>query len=363
MSSQRRYFETFDAFRFFAFFLVFISHLPFPNFPTLAYFQSSGGTGVTFFFVLSGFLISYLLMEEKRHNAHISLKHFFIRRVLRIWPLFYLMLAFAYATPYILQILGLSSSDEGYSPNWTMSLLFLENYQMIITDSFPNTSPMRVMWSLCIEEHFYILWGIVFSLMPLRFTPYFIGICIAIANVARYYFKAHGWNDIDLLTNIDYFAYGTAAAYVLLYKESLLKQIGRWSKAVIALITTGILFLVFLYPNISYPIWLPASSLGPLFALMILFTLSEPVKLRISDRNGLSKMGVYTYGLYLYHTIVINLLLQLNKRFGWELDQSWDVLGFTALALAMTLVISMASFYLFEKPFIRLKKYFYPSLR
>ncbi len=74
-------------------------------------------------------------------------------------------------------------------------------------------------------------------------------------------------------------------------------------------------------------------------------------------------MGTYTYGLYLYHTIVINLLLQLNKRFGWELDQVWDVVGFTALALLLTLGISMASYYFFEKPFIRLKKYFYPRLR
>lgn len=363
MSQERTYFETFDAFRFFAFFLVFISHIPLPGFDVINLFQSSGGTGVTFFFVLSGFLISYMLMHEKLNSGKLDFKKFFARRVLRIWPLFYLMLAFAFATPYILDFIGLSYSNEGYEPNWLMSCLFLENYQMIITDSFPNASPMRVMWSLCVEEHFYILWGILFSILPLRATPWIVVGSILVANISRFVFMQKGWVDADLLTNIDYFGYGTAAAYILLFRKQWIDKLSLWpmfTKYGLALLTLG---LVFLYPNINYYFWVPALSLGVLFSLLILFTLPKTGRIYIPQNNLLSRLGLYTYGLYLYHTIIINLFLQLMKRQNLAIDTWLEALIFFLLALLATVLISMASYYFFEKPFIRMKKYFYPKLK
>ena len=129
---------------------------------------------VSFFFVLSGFLITYIILEEKETTGKLNLSSFFIRRILRIWPLYYLMVAIAFLTPYLLSRFNISYSNEGYSPNWLWTILFLENYKMIITDSFPNVSPLRVMWSLCVEEHFYIVWGLALWKVKMKHLPFTI---------------------------------------------------------------------------------------------------------------------------------------------------------------------------------------------
>ena len=89
---KREYFQSFDALRFISFFLVFLLHTPVDENSFMSFFSKSGGTGVSFFFVLSGFLITYILIIEKKNFNKISLKNFFVRRILRIWPLFYLMI-------------------------------------------------------------------------------------------------------------------------------------------------------------------------------------------------------------------------------------------------------------------------------
>lgn len=168
MTPNRRHFHSFDAFRFIAFFLVFCQHLPIPESSIFYFFSKSGGVGVSFFFVLSGFLITYILLHEKVNTGRVFLKKFFVRRVLRIWPLFYAMILFAFITPLLLAKFNIAYTNEGYEPNWLCSVLFLENYKMMFTNSFPNVSPLRVMWSLCVEEHFYIVWGIFVSILSLQ---------------------------------------------------------------------------------------------------------------------------------------------------------------------------------------------------
>ena len=84
LNTSRRYFHTFDALRFFSFLLVFFQHLPGSGFRIVDFFQKSGEVGVSFFFVLSGFLITYILLYEKTTKEKIKLKNFFIRRILRI---------------------------------------------------------------------------------------------------------------------------------------------------------------------------------------------------------------------------------------------------------------------------------------
>jgi peptidoglycan/LPS O-acetylase OafA/YrhL len=108
----KRHFHTFDALRFLAFLKVFMLHIPIGYPQLFAYLKGGGSIGVQFFFVLSGFLITYLLAEEKQRTGRINIRLFLLRRALRIWPLYYLMVAFAFATPYILSVLNLNHSDE-----------------------------------------------------------------------------------------------------------------------------------------------------------------------------------------------------------------------------------------------------------
>jgi peptidoglycan/LPS O-acetylase OafA/YrhL len=357
MENTKKHFHTFDALRFFSFFVVFLHHLPIDESSFFHFFSKSGGVGVSFFFVLSGFLITYILMKEKHLNGNISLKNFLIRRILRIWPLFYTMLLFAFLTPYILKLFQLSYSDAGYAPNWLMSVLFLENYQMMITDSVPNVSPLWVMWSLCIEEHFYLVWGFVFFVIPIKKTPYLILISIFIANISRIIYSQFHLGTFDLLTNVDYFAYGAIPAYLLVIRNDI------WSKIemIPMYVRYGLLFLtlswVFVLPNFQneYLDLFAPTLYGLMFASVILFTLTHRNSIQIPDRFLMSKLGKYTYGLYLFHTIIINFLIHIKPVLPFEID----MITFAFIALLSTILVSMLSYHLFEKQFLKLKKYFY----
>ena len=321
----RRYFHTFDALRFFAFLKVFLLHIPIVAYPWFNYIKAGGGIGVQFFFVLSGFLISYIILEEKQRTGKLNLKNFFVRRVLRIWPLYYLMVLVAYSTPYILtHFLHINSSGEGYEPELWVSLTFLENYKMMMTQQHANVSPLSVMWSLCIEEHFYIVWGVVLYYMHIRHVPKLITGSLIIAIVARVLFYRYSLAASDLFTNIDLFALGAIPAYLLIKKPEVIDRgIGRMSYWVKVLFVALILIVVTVcsqYAGNDKVFIIVTTVLGVLFSLLIVLTLPQKNPLRIKDRNVFSRMGVYTYGLYLYHILVINLLRQVFKGKGWDVD-------------------------------------------
>ena len=178
---KKLHFHSFDAFRFFAFLKVFLLHAPLVVATQSDSFmmwyndhiRAGGGIGVSFFFVLSGFLITYILTHDKINHGKINVKKFFVRRAFRIWPLFYLMVIIALVIPPdFAKEIGYHMNGGGYETDWRYSFSFLENYKMIIMDNVPKTSPLSVFWSLCIEEHFYIIWMIVFFFLKTILTVF-----------------------------------------------------------------------------------------------------------------------------------------------------------------------------------------------
>ena len=355
-NTSRRYFHTFDALRFFSFLLVFFQHLPGSGFRIVDFFQKSGEVGVSFFFVLSGFLITYILLYEKTTKEKIKLKNFFIRRILRIWPLFYVMILFAFISPFILQYLNLPHSNEGYAPNWFASIFFGENYKMMIEGTFPDGAPLRIMWTLCVEEHFYIIWGLALYFLPTRKVPNLIVLSIIIANITRVIYLNLHIPMLDIFSNIDYFAYGAIPAYLIIFKPKAMEYINTISlyvKYLSLIFTVAIMFTLPNYPS-SLTTLLSPTIMSVFFVVIILFTLT-PRSIYIKDSNIMSKLGVFTYGLYLYHTIVIIFIMQVLKKLPFDLN--WLTLAI--ISLVITVLISIVSYHLFEKQFLKLKKYFY----
>lgn len=220
MSTARIHFHSLDALRFLAFLKVFLLHIPTQgDFPVFGYLQYGGGIGVAFFFVLSGVLISYLLVHEKQLKGQIIPKQFLLRRILRIWPLYFLLVILAYALPFTFrENIGMHMVSAGYEPDWRYSFSFLENYSMLLSDNFPKTSPLSVFWSICIEEHFYLFWLISLYFIPVRHILKFLGICFLLAWLARWFepfvFANSTITTNDLFTNLDYFAAGGLVGYV-----------------------------------------------------------------------------------------------------------------------------------------------------
>jgi peptidoglycan/LPS O-acetylase OafA/YrhL len=251
INSKKQHFDTFDALRFISFLIVFLSHIPIPSTSLFNFVSHSGNIGVTFFFVLSGFLITYILLHEKKNINTINLKSFLFRRILRIWPLFYLMILFAFATPIILEHLHLPSSNQGYDPNWIVSCLFLENYVMMFTNSFPNASPLRVMWSLCVEEHFYIIWGLFIYLLPLKRIPILIIGSILLASITRIIYYNFDITCYDIFSNIDYFAFGAIPAFIITIKPEFFSKISNLPRMILILILSVTVLLVFSAPQLD----------------------------------------------------------------------------------------------------------------
>jgi len=357
MNQSKIYFHTFDALRFFSFLLVFLHHSPFEKPVVVEFFTKSGGIGVSFFFVLSGFLITYLLLYEKQNRGRISLKNFFLRRILRIWPLFFAMILFAFLTPYILNLFSLPFSSTGYQPNWWMSIFFLENYQMMILNEFPNVSPLGVMWSLCIEEHYYIIWGLLLFFIPIKNVPLLIIFSIIIGNIGRIVYYFAGINTIDIFSNIDFFATGAIPAYLLICKNDFFHSTKWFSKQALVLVILITLLIIIVTPNLNYSwkylVSLPILSF--LFSVIISFTLLQKSRLYIPDNVIFSKLGIYTYGLYLYHTICINFIIQMANILPFQIN--WLIGGI--LSLILTIIVSIISYHIYEKQFLKLKKYFY----
>ena len=361
--ARGRHFHTFDALRFLAFFKVFLVHVPVSGF-ALDFVKAGGVVAVRFFFVLSGFLITYLILAEKEQTGRLAFKYFMVRRMLRIWPLYYLIVAFAFLTPYILAALNLEHSDAGYAPNYLFTVAFLENYVGIVNHGAPNVSPLGVIWSVCVEEHFYIIWGLALWFLRTRQVPRLIAFSLGLAVVSRSVFVVLGYETLDLFTNIDLFAMGAVPAYLITTREERLIALVDSASPRLKRFYIGLVVgVVLVASNTSGPLAevIGPSVLGVLFSGLLTLFLSTRSSFEISDSNVLSKLGRYTYGLYFYHVIVINFLSRLFLRAGWNPFGLTAGLPHTVLALGASVAVSAISYHWFERPFLDLKRYGSPG--
>lgn len=368
---DKKYFHTLDALRFFAFLKVYLLHLPEQgDFPIFEYIKSGGGFGVSFFFVLSGFLITYILVHEKTVRERFDVKKFFIRRSLRIWPLFYLLIIIAFLLPYDFKTqIGFHMIGGGYEFDWRYSLTFLENYKMLLMDNFPKTTPLSVFWSLCIEEHFYIVWMLTLFVLPVRYFKYFLISCIPLAITARWFELSitHNVNmqSIDLLTNMDLFAIGGLLGFATAKNYSLIAnfilKIPIWLKIIITILATSVF--------VFHPIFVPQDNTHFSFifaqtiiaisctALIALFIPTNSTY-KISDTNPLSYLGRISYGLYVYHIIVIHVLFKYCLHEKIILDNWLNLGGFMTISFILSVGISSLSYHYFEKPILKFRNRF-----
>ena len=369
---KKRYFHSIDSLRFFAFLKVYLLHLPIQgDFPIFSFLKSGGGIGVSFFFVLSGFLISYLLIFEKVKKNRINLKKFFFRRALRIWPLYFLMVIIVFIIPFdFKEKIGFHMVGGGYDLDWKYSFTFLENYKMLLADQFPKTTPITVFWSLCIEEHFYLLWMISLFIIPIKHVLKFLFLCIFISWEARA-LETNIFNNSlivsnDLFTNLDYFAIGGLLAYFIVtdyqkiidFIQNISVQIKRLMVIVVVLV---VVFQKYILPNEYGTILyiLRPTIISLLFCILISIFLPENSSIKIKSKL-LSFLGVRGYGLYIYHIIFIHCGFQYCITENIKID-NWLVIGaFIIFTLGGTIILSSISYKYFEMPFLafREKKYF-----
>jgi peptidoglycan/LPS O-acetylase OafA/YrhL len=369
--SGRVHFPNLDGLRTLAWAAVFLQHgfgllAPKLRTPWTASFTdrllSAGGIGVSFFFVLSGFLITYLMLDEEEITGRLHVAAFYVRRVLRIWPLYYATIAFAFlAYPLMKRALGYDPYVEAGSVWWY--IFFLSNYDVIHLGLAHGAMSTNITWSVAIEEQFYLCWPVLFVLFRPRCLPVALLTIIAGSWIFRY---SHAANPMVVYFHtasvISDMAVGGLLAWLVFRSPSFRRRLEDIPQTVIAVVYfVGTLLLVYAYDYHSGPAQTASSRL--IFSLLFAFVIGEQcyarhsvVKMQRFDR--VTRLGKYTYGLYLLHPIALTLVSSaLRVAHITEKSTLGSILTGSA-GLVLTLALAWASYRYFEQRFLRLKDLF-----
>lgn len=315
-----------------------------------------GWTGVDLFFVLSGYLITGIL---RRHRAAPGYyRSFYVRRALRIVPLYYAYLAFAFFV-----MPALVHYDLHIHPLWFW--LHASNLPIAI-QGFPNPI-LDIVWSLAVEEQFYLLWPLLVSLTPPRRLARVCLLLVCLAPLTRLGLSlgGEGWPATYVLMpcRLDGLALGSLAACLSAHQQA---QAGRWAPVTAVLCALGVGGLAaytrsaHLYGSVGQVLGYTLTS-GVAFSLLLM-ALEGRVASRLLRAPGLQSLGTYSYALYLIH-VPVGVVLR-RRGFGaddWPALVGSPLLGqalYYLLAGSLSFGLAWLSWRFLEAPILRLKRHF-----
>ncbi|HET8870890.1 MAG TPA: acyltransferase [Aquabacterium sp.] len=324
-----------------------------------------GWIGVDLFFVLSGFLITRILLQTRTAPNYYS--GFYWRRTLRIWPLYYVALLFML---WVVPALGwLPVHDRSHDAYFW---LFLSNFVQPLHHHGPS---LPHFWSLAVEEQFYLLWPLLVAwLRPGSLARLCLGL-ISFSVVFRWWALSHGWDPevvyVRTWCRMDALAMGAALAVWLASPMAapwFQAQRGRaWSWALgclcLGALVSGGFRQFGLWPQSVGLLGLDL-GLSASLACVVASDLGWLPGLSFLQRPWLRRIGRYSYGMYVWHVPLGLLLLEpWAHGLGWDQQPGWLLqLGYLVLAVAATLAVAALSYHLFEKHFLALKARHAPRL-
>lgn len=367
---SRPYFENLNGLRAIGALSVFVFHAfslgneIWGDFYQTKYFQvlakvfSKGNYGVSLFFVLSGFLITYLLMHEAKSNGSIRVFGFFMRRLLRIWPVYFIVVGFGFLIyphlPY-----GIETTNSGW-----MYAFFLSNIEEIRNGYRDAVNLLTITWSVSIEEQFYMAWVALMALFPFMrkakgFLPYLI--LLVLGSIIFRWIYVDSFNTLYYHTFavMSDLALGGIAAYACFHHsfQERISNVPKWLNVIIYLIGLGMILgarKVFFGDLII----IEKVILGFFFVYVILDqTFGQHSFFKADKIPTFFQIGTISYGFYMYHCIVIYYVQQILQEMGWTTNVLHFVLFFV-LSLLLTVLISSMSYRFIEKPILRLKHHF-----
>lgn len=358
-SVKKLYFQNLNAIRFFAAFCVLIHHIEqfkfIFNLPSYwksrSFIRPIGELGVVLFFVLSGFLITYLLLVEKKVTGSISIKEFYIRRILRIWPLYFLIVTLAllvFPNLSFFRVPGLSNHCNLFF-KVILFVFFLPNLLSVVCGIVPFASQT---WSIGTEEQFYLFWPVVFKKIKMNkflflflIIVFYSGMRLFLINSPDFMFK-HTLTRFWSVFNIDCMAIGGLFASIHFYDKQIILNL-FYNKYVQLIFFFGTLILLFkglhfrFFQNEIYSI---------LFGIIILNLATNPKNIIGLENRYTNFLGKISYGIYMYHPIAIVLTIKL-----WMYMTIKNSLWIYPISICLTLLIAAVSYFYFERRFIEHK--------
>jgi peptidoglycan/LPS O-acetylase OafA/YrhL len=356
-----------DVLRGIAVTLVLIRHIPTKPLAdehvTNALFEM-GWTGVDLFFVLSGFLISGLLYTEASRSGEIQFKRFWLRRGMKIWPAYYAVYGLLVVAKLGEAVLRHKAKHLGWIPP---NLVFVQNY-------FPAEQRWPHSWSLAIEEHFYLALPLVMIVLlrrekSLRALPWIAAAVCVTTLAARVYFASQpgwAWDDFYYPTHFraDSLMFGVLLGFAYHHHRAWFDRVARaWPLLLAGM--AGVLAMAAAYPledgssTVPYSFGFTLLYLG--FGGAVVCAGAYPsAGVRNPVARALAWMGVYSYTIYLCHSVVMRFpgadrLPMFIRNHG--LDSPWvDRVTFWILSIGAGYLASHA----IERPFLALRSKWLP---
>jgi len=328
-----------------------------PDRSGLAYLQAlleKGALGVDLFFVLSGFLIGGILLDNRGCNNYF--KAFYARRMFRIFPLYYAVLAAFVLATAVLPRARFGSLFDNPLPMWPY-FLYVQNIARV--GIIPTgTRWLGPTWSLAIEEQFYlVLPALVWAVKPKRLGFVLASLAFGgpILRALEYPFlHAHGvW--IFTVGRIDALMLGALLAYLLRKQEWQDKAVEarRVLYGFLAIFVAGLAVLQVLPQFANACIGYSWNALG--FGTLLVLVVTHPGGMlgRLFRARGLGRIGMISYAIYLLHQPIIGLLFGITKQSEPRLN-SIGSLALTVVALGMTYLMASISWVCFERPLLKI---------
>ena len=325
-----------------------------------------GELGVVFFFVLSGFLITFLLLKEKEVTGGIAVGKFYLRRLLRIWPLYLLIVVLGFLILPYLDPFEVFQQQRymwyGFGTQLILYICMLPNLSFAhFNIAIPNIGQA---WSIGVEEQFYLIWPwlIIRSKNIITTILYFLMALIALKAMVSLC-PNEWWDGLPTLkrflsmTKMESMALGASGAY-LVHRNKLnwLQWIYRpWVQRMAWLM---ILPLIYVMPKPLMPFFHLVESV--LFLVVIINVSNNAQSLVQMRWSWMDFLGRISYGIYMYHMMIITLVIYLVKGriIGFErLDLVQNVLVYL-LSSVLTIFVAFLSYRYFEMPWMKLKERF-----
>lgn len=340
------------ALRFILASLVVIFHIPqfcqnrgFPFFNDLPIFQK-GTEAVYVFFSLSGFLIIRQLYLEKLVSDSINLARFFLRRILRIFPLYYLVLTFGF----LYYRLVLPYFEIAFHNNYNLLEGVFLSYT-IFPNIFSTYNPggiIEVLWSIGVEEQFYILIAPLFFLLPFKYIFRFLTLFTVV------FFIIYFSDILPFLQKYNmlffYFSFSGICSIITLKKNIKLNKLSYLIYLFFILYFTTSIFK----NNLSTTFYALFSMI--LFGLFLSVLAQKPIK--SLENNALNYLGKISFGVYMYHAIMMNFIgfVFIKLNISSLISSTASILLFNFLVFSFTIFISHLSYKYFETYFLNQKK-------
>jgi peptidoglycan/LPS O-acetylase OafA/YrhL len=375
MYKQIKFFQGLNALRFIAAYLVVIHHaeqirLKYGLFNLKEFtIFNNGGIAVTFFFVLSGFLITFLLLKEEKKTGDISVRNFYIRRVLRIWPLYFLLVLIGTVLlPVILNIFNYSY-EMPYSFGETIGYFIF--FMPFVVNILHGTHLLDPLWSIGVEEIYYLMWAPLTKI----FKKYLLSLILSVLFIKIILMtlsKIGIFNSVVVqligLLKFEAMAIGALGAYYVYHTERTIESRWFFSKWVQIIVLLFIVLKFFLAntlhkSSIFYTVFFETPVISELI-LMIVFcwtiisiSLNKNSFVKLSNKT-LDYLGDISYGIYMYHMLTIFAIVLFLKNFLNGLNPSLSTIVFYIIVTFCIILISGLSKKIFENKFLDLKKKF-----